>query len=69
MKNNVDNEKWGVLREHSSKATGRDPLTSRDYEPRRALRSGAPRELSLRERLSQQCCCRNDEDAKLCQYV
>lgn len=28
MKNNVDNEKWGFLREHSSKATGRDPLTS-----------------------------------------
>lgn len=27
MKNNVVNEKWGFLREHSSKTTGKDPLT------------------------------------------
>lgn len=27
MGNDVVNEKWGVLREHSSKASGKDPLT------------------------------------------
>lgn len=27
MKNNVVNGKWGFLREHSSKASGKDPLT------------------------------------------
>lgn len=27
MKNNIVNEKWGFLREHSSKASGKDPLT------------------------------------------